>query len=87
MSPAKPERLRAVEELCVAQQRTADALMSLAAFEGADLEGALKEMSLAQGRLQAARLAVRRAIVERDGGVVGAAPAAAGTHTAKSSAA
>lgn len=67
MSPAKPARLVAIEELCVSQQRSADALMSLAAYEGADLNGALKEIALAQGRLQAARLAVRRAIAERDG--------------------
>ena len=67
LSPAKPPLQLAVEELCVAQQRCADALMSVAAYEGADLAGALKEARSAQGRVQAACLALQRAIAERDG--------------------
>lgn len=67
MTPKKPARMRAVEEACVAQQRIADALMGLAAFEGADLEGSLTEITSAMGRLQQAKLAVRAAIIERDG--------------------
>ena len=66
MTPKKPERLRAVEEACVAQQRVAEAIMGLAAYEGADLRGALKELQLAKGRIAEAERAVRRAIIEQD---------------------
>lgn len=69
MSPAKPDRLVAIESACIAQARIADAVTGLGAYEAADLEGALAELTLALGRLQEARLAVRRAIAKRDGGV------------------
>lgn len=67
MTPRKPARLRAIESACVGQQRVADALMGLAAYEGADLEGALRDLTSAMGRIQEAKLAIRAAIIERDG--------------------
>lgn len=67
MSAVKPARLEAVDSACVAQQRLADAITGLATHESPDLEGALEELGRALGRVQEARLAVRRAIVERDG--------------------
>lgn len=67
MSPTKPERLLAIESACIAQSRLADAVTGLAAFESPDLEGALRELGEALSRVKEARLAIRRAIVERDG--------------------
>lgn len=67
MTPAKPSRQVAIAAACNAQTRIVEAIEGLAAYDGADLEGALKDLQLAQGQLEQARLAVRRAIVERDG--------------------
>jgi hypothetical protein len=67
VSALKPARLVAVAAACNAQTRIIEAVEGLTAYAAADLDAALKELALAQGQIEQARLAVRRAIVERDG--------------------